>query len=62
MFSSRWNWKKMFSYGEVICFISAWAIGLLAAAQQNQAANERNMTRTFATASEVSGIQAKLSH
>lgn len=52
----------MFSYGEVICFISAWAIGLLAAAQQNQAANDRAMTRALANVSEISGIQATLSH
>ena len=33
----RWNWQKLFSYGEVVCFVSAWAIGLLVALQSQRA-------------------------
>ncbi len=60
MLSIRWDWQKLFSYGEVVCFVSAWAIGLLIAVPGERASQERTATRTFATASDSLGIQATL--
>ena len=59
--SFHWSWQKLFSYGEVVCFVSAWAAGLLIALQGQQATNDRTTTRSFASASESLGIQANLS-
>jgi hypothetical protein len=59
-FSIRWNWQKLFSYGEVVCFVSAWAIGLLLAVQGERAESARSASRTFATANDSLGIQATL--
>jgi len=59
-FSIRWNWQKLFSYGEVVCFVSAWAIGLLVAVQSHHAEDDQAVTRTFAAASDSLGIQAQL--
>jgi hypothetical protein len=56
-----WNWQKLFSYGEVVCFVSAWAIGLLVAIDGQRTDRERTATRSFATTSDSLGIQAKLS-
>jgi hypothetical protein len=58
-FSIRWNWPKLFSYGEVVCFVSAWAIGLLVAAQNQRPESQQTASRTFA-ASDSLGIQATL--
>jgi hypothetical protein len=59
-FSIRWNWPKLFSYGEVVCFVSAWAIGLLLAVQGQRAESERSASRAFAATSGSLGIQATL--
>ncbi|HEX5470320.1 MAG TPA: hypothetical protein VFW73_00445 [Lacipirellulaceae bacterium] len=56
----RWNWQKLFSYGEVICFVSAWAVGLLLAMQNQRPNQEANTTQTFAAATDSLGIQATL--
>jgi cation transporter-like permease len=61
MLSTRCNWQKLFSYGEVICFVSAWAIGLVIAMQEQRPDPDRVATGTFAAASDVFGIQATLS-
>ena len=61
MVSARWNWQKLFSYGEVICFVSAWAIGLIFAMQEPRPKGDRAGTATFAAASDLLGIQATLS-
>jgi hypothetical protein len=58
--STRWNWQKLLSYGEVVCFVSAWAFGLLIAMQAQQPNPEASATRTFASASDSLGVQAKL--
>ncbi len=58
--STRWNWQKLFSYGEVVCFVSAWAVGMLLAMQGQQASNDAPATRSFASASDSLGVQAKL--
>jgi hypothetical protein len=58
--SFRWNWQKLFSYGEVVCFVSAWAIGLLVAVQAQRAEREPSASRTFAASSDALGIQATL--
>jgi hypothetical protein len=55
----RWNWSKLFSYGEVVCFISAWAIGLLVATQGERSDVDRLATQAIA-ASDALGIQATL--
>ena len=58
--SNRWNWQKLCSYGEVVCFVSAWAVGLLIAMQAQQPNNETSTARNFASATDSLGIQAKL--
>jgi hypothetical protein len=58
--SLRWSWQKLFSYGEVVCFVSAWAIGLLVAVQGQRADHDRPTASTFASASDSLGIQATL--
>jgi hypothetical protein len=58
--SFHWSWQKLFSYGEVVCFVSAWAAGLLIAMQGQQPSSDRATTRTFASASDSLGIQANL--
>jgi hypothetical protein len=60
MLSAHWNWPKLFSYAEVVCFISAWAVGLLVASEGPRADRQRQSTRSFAAASDSLGIQAKL--
>jgi hypothetical protein len=60
MLSMRWNWQKLFSYVEVVCFVSAWAVGLLVAAQGQRPDDRRVATRSFAATSDVFGIQATL--
>jgi hypothetical protein len=57
---SHWNWQKLFSYGEVMCFVTAWAVGLLVARESSRPANHRVAVRSFAASSDVSGIQARL--
>jgi hypothetical protein len=59
-FSIRWNWQKLFSYGEVVCFVSAWAIGLLIAVHGQRAERAQAVSRTFAATSDSLGIQATL--
>jgi hypothetical protein len=59
MLPIRWNWPKLFSYGEVVCFISAWAVGLLIAMQGERVDSNRLATRAVAT-SDAFGAQAKL--
>lgn len=59
-FSIRWNWQKLFSYGEVVCFVSAWAIGLLVAVQSHRAESDQAATRALAATSDSLGIQATL--
>jgi hypothetical protein len=60
IFSIRWDWQKLFSYGEVVCFVSAWAIGLLIALEGQRAETKQTATRTFASNSDSLGIQATL--
>ncbi len=60
MLSTHWNWPKLFSYAEVVCFVSAWALGLLIAGEGQRPDNERRATRSFAAASDSLGIQAKV--
>jgi hypothetical protein len=57
----RWNWQKLFSYGEVICFVSAWAIGLLIAMQEQRPDQARTAIARFNATSDTLGIQATLS-
>jgi hypothetical protein len=56
--SARWDWQKLFSYGEVICFVSAWAIGIVIAIEGQRPKQDRTATRTFAATSDALGIQA----
>jgi hypothetical protein len=57
----RWNWQKICAYGEVVCFVSAWAVGLLVALQHDRSAHDRPDAQTFASANDTLGIQANLS-
>jgi len=61
MLSIRWDWQKLFSYGEVVCFVSAWAVGLLIAVQEHRPDRNRVVTRSLQVASDELGIQANLS-
>jgi hypothetical protein len=56
----RWNWQKLFSYGEVVCFVSAWAIGLLVALQSQRATPEHPNAQSLASVTDTLGIQATL--
>ena len=59
-YANYWTWQKLFSYGEVVCFVSAWAVGVLIALEGQQAKNDRPAAPTFASASDSLGIQANL--
>jgi hypothetical protein len=59
-FSTNWNWQRLFSYAEVVCFVSAWAVGLFIAMQGQHHSTDRMPTRSFASVSDALGIQAKL--
>ena len=54
----RWDWQKLFSYGEVVCFVSAWAIGVLLALSPQRPDDGRVATHRFAAASDSLGVQA----
>jgi hypothetical protein len=56
----RWNWQKLFSYGEVVCFVSAWAIGLLVALQNQRLNPEHPNAQSLASATDTLGSQATL--
>jgi hypothetical protein len=58
MLPAHWNWQKLFSYAEVVCFISAWAVGLLVASEGPRVDRQRHATRSFATTSDSLGVQA----
>jgi hypothetical protein len=60
-FPISWNWQKLFSYGEVVCFVSAWAVGLLIAMQGHHLDRDRGTARNFASTNDSLGIQANLS-
>jgi hypothetical protein len=60
MISMRWKWQLLFSYGEVICFVTAWAVGLLVARDQSRSVDPRSTAQTFATTTELPGAQAAL--
>jgi len=51
---------KLLSYGEVVCFASAWAVALLMAMSAERASDVQT-ARTFAVTADVSGMQATLS-
>jgi hypothetical protein len=56
----RFDWQKLFSYGEVVCFVSAWAVCLLMAASSDRPSDDRAAARNFVVSSNASGIQATL--
>jgi hypothetical protein len=56
----NWNWQKLFSYAEVMCFVSAWAVGLLVATQGSPPNYDPVATRGFAASTDAFGIQATL--
>jgi len=60
MLIPRWRWEKLLSYGEVVCFVTAWAVGLLLAADGRRPAMDPSASRSMAATSESLGIQAKL--
>jgi hypothetical protein len=60
MLSTHWNWQKLFSYAEVVCFVSAWAVGLLIAGDGHRSERDASSVRTFAATSDALGVQAKL--
>ena len=60
MLPFHWNWQKLFSYGEVFCFVSAWAVGLLVAVQEQAPDRDRIVTRSYAATVDELGAQARL--
>jgi hypothetical protein len=61
MLPPRMNWQQLFSYGEVVCFFSAWAVGLVMAITAGQTTDDHAAAaRRFASATEVPGVQATL--
>jgi hypothetical protein len=54
------NLRRLFSYLEVACFLSAWAVGLLVAISAHQPPDDRASTRRFAAANEAPGVQASV--
>jgi len=59
MLRTRWDWRKLFNYGEVFCFASAWAVALLMALSAQRPVDDRAATRTFAISTDDSGMQAR---
>ncbi len=59
MLRTRWNWQKLFNYGEVMCFASAWAVALLMVLSAQRSIDDRAATRTFAISTDDSGMQAR---
>jgi hypothetical protein len=55
---TRTNWHRLFSYVEVICFVSAWAVSLLLALSAQRSTDDRAASRSFAVTTDVLGIQA----
>jgi len=55
---TRTNWQRVFSYAEVICFVSAWAVSLLLAISAERSADDHSATRSIAVTTDVLGIQA----
>jgi hypothetical protein len=55
------NWQKLFNYGEVICFASAWLVALLMAASTQRPVDDPTASPTFAISRDVTGMQATLS-
>ena len=60
MLPTRWNLRTLFSYGEVICFVSAWALSLLMAASVERGRDEQVSSRSLVITTEVTGLQATL--
>jgi hypothetical protein len=60
MLSKRLNWQRLFSIAEVVCFVSAWAVGLLVAIESRPPETARDTIRSFAANSDGLGVQAKL--
>ncbi len=58
---TRLNWQKLFSYGEVLCFLSAWTVCLWMAAASERPLDDRAAARNFVITTGASGIQATLS-
>lgn len=56
-----WNWQKLFSYGEVACFVTAWVVGIMLAVQGQAESRARREASAFASAPDAIGIQANLS-
>jgi hypothetical protein len=57
---TRWNWPKLFSYGEVMCFVTAWAVSLAIAMHEQRPASNSVAAGTIAASSTWPGIQANL--
>ena len=60
MYWLRVDWQKLFSYAEVICFLSAWGVCLWMAASSQRPLGDRTATRNFLIQRDVPGIQATL--
>ena len=55
---TRMNWQRLFSYAEVICFVTAWAVSLLLAFSAQRSVDDHIAARNFAATTDVLGIQA----
>jgi len=52
------NWQKLFFYGEIACFVAAWAFGLLVALSEWPEATDLAPADSFAATTYLPGIQA----
>jgi hypothetical protein len=59
MLRTRWNWRTLFNYGEVMCFASAWAVALMMALSAQRPVDDRAATHSFAISTDDSGMQAR---
>jgi hypothetical protein len=58
---TRMNWQRVFSYAEVICFVTAWGVSLLLAFSAQRSVDDHLAARNFAATTDVLGIQANRS-
>jgi hypothetical protein len=56
----RWTWQKLFSYAEVMCFITAWAVGLLVIRDDARPGDPRTAVQVSDNSLNRPGVQASL--
>ena len=59
MLARHRNWRKLLSYGEVVCFASAWLVALAMALSAERHVEDRGAVRTLVISTDISGMQAR---